>query len=440
MKSVWSESTKLPRFERLETDVKTDALVIGGGMAGLLCAHMLRRSGVSCILVEAEKICSGITKNTTAKITSQHGLVFTGMLKRFGAERTKLYLDANEEAIAEYKRLCWDIDCGFEEKDSFVYSRDDIDILEKEIEALAKSGFKAELAQKLPLPFKTAGAVKFSGQAQFNPLKFAAAISQGLKIYEDTRVTELAGNTAITERGRIQAGCVVVATHFPFINKHGSYFLKMYQDRSYVLALKDDSETYGRPSDRLNVDGMYMDENKKGLSFRNYEDLLLIGGGSHRTGKQGSAWDELERFARHAYPNAKTVARWAAQDCMTLDDVPYIGRYSRRTENFYVASGFNKWGMSSSMVAARILADMISGKENLYAKAFSPSRSMLRPQLAINAAEATVNLLTPTKPRCPHMGCALKLNMKEHTWDCPCHGSRFTEDGKLIDNPSTHDM
>ena len=184
---------------------------------------------------------------------------------------------------------------------------------------------------------------------------------------------------------------------------------------------------------------MYVDEDKKGMSFRNYGDLLLLGGGGHRTGKRGGNWRELEGFAKRNYPDSKVVARWAAQDCMTLDDIPYIGQYSKGTPELYVATGFNKWGITSSMVAADILCDLVRGKKNDFAEIFSPSRSILRPQLAINTVEALIGLLTPTAPRCPHMGCALKYNPDEHSWDCSCHGSRFTESGELIDNPSTDD-
>ena len=221
-----------------------------------------------------------------------------------------------------------------------------------------------------------------------------------------------------------------MATHFPFLNRHGSYFLKMYQHRSYVLALEH----------AANVGGMYVDEAAEGLSFRNAQGMLLLGGGSHRTGKQGGGWRELEAFAKRHYPRAHIRYRWAAQDCMTLDGVPYIGPYSARTENLYVATGFNKWGMTSAMAAAMLLTDMVQGKRPDDAPVFSPSRSMLRPQLALNALEAAASLLTPTAPRCPHMGCALKWNSQEHTWDCPCHGSRFTKKGKCIDNPATGDL
>ncbi|MBQ4637699.1 MAG: FAD-dependent oxidoreductase, partial [Clostridia bacterium] len=162
-------------------------------------------------------------------------------------------------------------------------------------------------------------------------------------------------------------------------------------------------------------------------------------GGSHRTGKQGGSFNELERFSKQHYPNAAIAARWATQDCMTLDGIPYIGQYSKSTPDLYAATGFNKWGMTSAMAAADILSDMVQGKQNICASVFDPSRSVFHPQLLINAKETTLSLITPTAPRCPHMGCALKYNKAEHSWDCPCHGSRFTKDGRLIDNPSTDD-
>lgn len=168
-------------------------------------------------------------------------------------------------------------------------------------------------------------------------------------------------------------------------------------------------------------------------------DVLIIGGGGHRTGKQGGCWQELENFAKIYYKNAEIVSKWATQDCMTLDDVPYIGQYSKSTPGIYVASGFNKWGMTNAMVAADILCRLVGDESSPYDDVFSPSRSIFRPQLAVNAFEAITNLLTPTMPRCPHLGCALKYNKVEHSWDCPCHGSRFAEDGSLIDNPATAD-
>lgn len=429
MDSIWSQTARLPTFNPLRSDLKTDVLIIGGGMAGLLCAYKLTRAGVDCALAEAKSICGGITKNTTAKITSQHGLIYDKLIREFGVERARLYLEANQAALEEYRSLCRGADCDFEEKDAFVYSTDSRKKLERELKALDRLGFDAEFVEHVPLPLATVGAVKFKGQAQFHPLKFIAAIAGDLKIFEQTKVLELGPGKAVTGGGTISADKIIVATHFPLLNKHGGYFLKLYQHRSYVLALKHAPD----------VHGMYLDENERGLSFRNAGDLLLLGGGGHRTGRRGGCWKELEQFAARRCPNARETTRWAAQDCMTLDGVPYVGPYSKHTTGLYVAAGFNKWGMTSSMAAATVLTDLILGRNHPCAELFSPARTMLRPQLALNGLESVLGLLTPTVPRCPHMGCALKYNAAEDSWDCPCHGSRFGEDGTLIDNPAADD-
>lgn len=429
MTSIW-QNAKMPHFPPLRGEIHTDVLVIGGGMAGLLCAYKLQQAGVSCAVAEAKTIAGGITQNTTAKITSQHGLIYRQLTDRFGLERARLYLEANEQALAAYRTLCRDIDCDFSEQDNFIYSVTDRKKLEAELDALEAMHHPAAFAENLPLPFPTVGAVKFSHQAQFHPLKFLAAISEDLNIYENTPVRQLKPGAAVTNHGKIFAGAIIVATHFPFLNKHGSYFLKLYQQRSYVLALEN------APA----LEGMYLDEQENGLSFRSHNGALILGGGGHRTGKTGGGWQELERFSQAHYPGANITHRWATQDCMSLDGVPYIGPYSARTRNLYVATGFNKWGMTTSMAAAQLLTDLITGKENPYAELFSPSRSIAHPQLGINAMESAKNLLSFSPKRCPHMGCALKWNPQEHSWDCPCHGSRFTEDGKLIDNPATGNL
>ena len=430
MKSLWEQTAELNHFDCLDGDIKTDVLIIGGGMAGLLCAYQLHQAGVPYVLAEAATLCSGVTKNTTAKLTIQHGLIYHKLITRFGVERARGYLAAQEEALGRYHTLCRHLDCDYEEQDSYVYARDNLRNIGRELDALHRLGFPGEFSSQLPLPFPVAGGVKFPHQAQFHPLKFAAAISQGLHIYEHTMVKELIGRTAITNHGRIHAKHIVVTTHFPFINRHGSYFIKLYQHRSYVLALEHAPDLHG----------MYVDQTQTGLSFRNYGGMLLVGGGGHRTGKQGGNWRELRQFVKKSYPDATERYHWAAQDCMSLDNLPYIGPYWSNTSDVYVATGFNKWGMTNSMVAATLLCDLVQDKQNPYAEVFSPVRSIFRPQLAVNALESTINLLTPSTRHCPHLGCALKWNAAEHTWDCPCHGSRFTRDGKLIDNPATKDL
>lgn len=430
MRSIWNENVDRPDFPTLKKDMKTDVLIIGGGIAGILTAYFLQEKGVPYILAEKDKICGGTTGNTTAKITFQHGLIYNKIVRGSGLKNAETYLRANQTAFEKYAELCKNIDCDYEIKNNYVYSADDRQKLEDEMNALSKIGYNAVLADNLPLPIKTAGAVCFKDQAQFHPLKFLFSIAKDLKIYEHTFVREMIGTMAVTNHGKINADKVIVATHFPFINKHGSYFVKLYQHRSYVIALEN----------AQNVDGMYVDECKTGFSFRNYGNLLLLGGGGHRTGKQGGNWNELRKFAKKYYPDSTEKYFWAAQDCISLDSIPYVGRYSKSTPNLYTASGFNKWGMTGAMLSAMLLSDMVCGVRNDYEEAFSPSRNIIKPQLFINGFEAAKNLLTPSKKRCPHLGCALKWNPAEHSWDCACHGSRFAENGKVLDNPANGDL
>ena len=406
-KSVWTDSIEIPQFDSLNGDRKTDVLIIGGGLCGVLCAYFLQQAGIDYILVEGDRIAEGITKNTTAKITFLHGLIYSKLINSVGREQAQMYLSANKAALQEYEKMCGSIDCDFEKKSAYTYSMKDRQKIENEVRALHRLGINAEFTDDLKLPFKTAGAVRVDNQAQFNPLKFIAEISKELHIYEKTFIRDITPHTAIAD--------------------NGNYYLKLYQHRSYAAAFENAQE----------MEGMYVDEYNKGMSFRSYKNLLFIGGGGHRTGKKGGNWNEIYDFAKRYYPDSTEKYSWAAQDCMSLDKIPYIGLYSKRTPDLYVASGFNKWGITSSMAAAMILTDMVRGKKSEFAEVFSPQRSILKPQLAVNGFEAVMNLLTPTPKRCPHLGCALKWNRAEHTWDCPCHGSRFEESGKLIDNPST---
>lgn len=428
--SLWTNITQKPNFPSLDGDISTDVLIIGGGLAGILCAYKLHQAGIDYTLIESKEICSGITKNTTAKVTVQHGLIYDKIIKQYGVSAAKKYYYANSEALKEYENLCQDLGCSFEKKNAFVYSLTDPKALQDELNAYNTIDASGELTLDSTLPFEIIGAIKLENQGQINPLEFLYKLSQNLNIKENTKLINLLPKSAETNKGKIHFKKAIFTTHFPLLNKHGFYFLKLYQHRSYVLALENAQE----------IDGMYIDADIQGLSFRNYNDLLLLGGGSHRTGKTGGSYSELLEFAKKYYPNAKIVSQFATQDCMTLDGIPYIGQYSKNTPDLFVATGFNKWGFTNSFAAAQILCDEIRGAKNKYADVFSPSRKILHPQLAINSFEAIKNILTPTTPRCPHLGCALKYNKTEHTWDCTCHGSRFTESGALIDSPATDDI
>ena len=476
MKSVWSESCKFRKREALNKDIKTDVLVIGAGIAGILTAYMLKQKGRDVVLIDAAEIASGNTKNTTAKITSQHDLIYSKLIAEFGEEKARQYAKANELAIKKYKEIIEykRIECDFEEKPAYVYSLNEVDVLKEEVEAAKNLGIDAEFVQEVNLPFKIKGAVKFNNQAQFNPLKFLRGISNELVIYENTRALEIKENLVVTSGGNITANNIVVATHYPIMNAPGYYFMKMHQERSYVLALENTSE----------IDGMYIDLNKEGYSFRTYNNLLLLGGISHRTGEneEGGSYDELRKVVKKLYPKAKEKYYWSAQDCMTIDGIPYIGRYSNETPNIYVATGFNKWGMTSSMVSAMIISDMILEKENDFSEIFSPRRfdlSLSINNIANDLIETAKNFIAQkvyipsseiehiknghggiieyngekvgvykdkegkeffVSTKCTHLGCQLSWNADELTWDCPCHGSRFDYKGRLIGSPATKDL
>ncbi len=476
MKSIWSDNCNISKRQDLNENINTDVVVIGAGMAGILTAYMLKQRGFQVIILEANEIASGMTKNTTAKITAQHNLIYDKLITDFGEEKAKQYAIANTLAVDNYRELIEqeNIKCHFRNKSAFVYTLDDMTKIQKEIEAAKQLGINARLAVNTPLPFEIKGAVEFENQAQFNPLEFIKAITKDLVIYENTMVQTIEDNVVITNKGKVLAKSIVMATHYPFINAPGYYFMRMHQQRSYVVAFENAAQ----------LDGMYIDADENGFSFRNYEDLLLIGGAGHRTGENqtGGCYETLRKHGLKWYPNANERYFWSAQDCMTLDGVPYIGQYSNTTPNLYVATGFNKWGMTSSMVSAMIISDMISEKQNVFSEIFSSQRfnvSASAKNLIKDGTKAVSGLMTQAflipkeklvelpnshggiveyngqkvgvykdeegktfmvSTKCPHLGCQLEWNPDELSWDCPCHGSRFDYKGNIIDNPSIHGL
>lgn len=428
-KTVWTEGCSRKEFPSLDGDRRCGVLIVGGGMAGILAAHFLKEAGVDCLVAEGKHIASGTTGFSTAFISAQHEILYSKLLKSKD-EKARMFLKANLWAVEKYRKMSKDIDCDFEDRDSYVYSLTDTQKIEEELRALDMLGYKAEIAGKLPLPLHIKGAYKFWKQAQFNPLKFIYALADNLDIVENTYVREIKKGVAYTDKGNITADKIIIATHFPFINTSGFYFVKMYQQRSYVLAL-DNAPDYN---------GLFIDQEMCGMYFRNYKNYLLVGGGDHKTGKKGGSFEQLRYFANEHYPDSVEKYRWATQDCIPLDDMPYIGRYSKSLEDVYVATGFNEWGMTGSMIAARVLCELITDKESEFASTFDPCRSPINGQLFCNLGSTILNLIDPTPKRCSHLGCGLKWNPSENSWDCPCHGSRYDEDGKLLDNPAMKDV
>lgn len=472
MESIWSEEVTIPPRKEMIGGLNTQVAVIGAGMAGLLTAFFLTRRGYDVIVLEAERIAGGQTKHTTAKITGQHGLIYDKLIRNCGMEKAGLYAEANESAIREYQKIIEEknIECDFQRLPSFLYSEKHAEPLMAEADAAAALGIKAYFTRKNKLPFPTAGAVCFEDQAQFHPLKFIRAIGEGLTVYENSRVISVKQHVIYTERGTVTAENIVFATHYPFINAPGFYFIRQHQERSYVLAL----------SNAEKLDGMYYGIDKEALSFRNSGDILLLGGGAHRTGenREGGSYEMLRKKAEKLYPNAEEIAHWSAQDCMPHDEIPFIGKYSKFRPYWYVATGFKKWGMTSSMISAMLISDLIQGKENKYAELFKPQRFYCRASmknLMKDIGKSTKGLVKGSfhfpfssveklpeghggivrkglkrygvykdeqgiihqiSAKCPHMGCELEWNPDELSWDCPCHGSRYDYDGKLLDNPA----
>lgn len=476
MESIWTRTASLPSFSALEGTFKTDIAVIGGGLAGILTADLLRQEGADVIVLEAGRIGSGQTGGTTAKLTAQHGLKYSRLNKDLGLEAAQQYAWANLGAVERLRRLVRErnIDCDFTDCTAFLYTAGAPGTLQEEYDVCHAMGMDVFLTQDTELPF-SAAALGLRKQARFHPLKLLAALAEGLTVYEHSRVLEVEGHQIKTDRGAVTAEKVIFTCHFPFLNVPGYYFARQHQERSYVLALEGAAD----------LRDFYLGVDEDGLSFRSWGNYLLLGGGGHRTGdnRQGEKYELLRQAARRYWPECRVAATWSAQDCMPMDGVPYIGQYADSRPDWLVATGFQKWGMSSSVVAAEILSSLALGREPMADGAvFSPQRfraGASARQLAEDAACSIRGLgrrvlepgrvsveelpaghggvvdvdgekmgvyrdedgeLFAVPVKCPHLGCQLEWNPDEKSWDCPCHGSRFDYQGKLLEGPAQTDL
>lgn len=461
--SIWQKTVEESRkFRTLEQNLETDVCVIGGGVTGISVAYYLSRAGKKVVLLEKDRIASKTTGGTTGKITSQHHLFYDYLIQSQGKDFAKQYLKANEEAIEEIEKIikAEEIDCDFQRKSAFVWTKKmgDVQRIYDEIDAVKSLGKEAKFTDEIEVLGKIEGAIEVKDQAQFHPIKYVnglakCVLANGTEIFENTKVVAYEKNEAgfvvtCEANGNIRkvtANYVVVATRYPIFNVPGFYFLKMYQELEYGMALKTD----------MRLKGMYVSYEVPSISFRDYEKngqnyILLVGNG-HKTGEktENNGFEVLENFAQTYFPKAEIVARWNVEDTVGLDKIPYIGVYSEVRENMFVATGFKKWGMTSSNVAANLIADKILGRKNPYEEIFNSTRFELiknREEMKNMLKEAGESILMPRikgekgKKYCAHLGCEVKWNDVTKTWDCPCHGSRYESDGKLIDGPSVHDL
>ncbi len=491
MNSLWLDDTKkIEKQNPLSNDIKTDVCIIGAGIFGLTCAYYLSNLGFQVTVLEKNNIGEKTTGHTTAKITSQHGLFYSYLINSYGKKFASNYLEANENAIQNIKEIIdtEKIKCDFEYQNNYVYTtkKSELRAIKKEISSVESLGFPCEFVTKTGLPFEIEGAICFKHQAQFHPLKYLTGlcnsiISHSGKIYTHTTVTNLEKNinssyNIFANNCSVTAKFVIVACHYPFINFPGFYFTKMYQSTSYIIAMDPKKSLF---------DGMYINFTNPIFSYRkvkiNGKELLLVGGGDHKTGIPSSYQDTyglLEQEAKKFYPEGEVLYRWNTEDCISLDKIPYIGNYSIAMPNVFVGTGFKKWGMTSSNVAANIIVDKICGKENKYEYIFRASRlkpiknrdelkniflqssnsllfdKLKRANLAfekiqnnsggiievnnqkVGIYKSLNGKIYAVKPICTHLGCLLSWNDIDKTWDCPCHGSRFDFTGKNLYNPA----
>ena len=493
MESLWIETTKNKiNLKSLEGDEETEICVIGGGLFGLTTAYYLTKCGKKVIVLEKGEIGSKVSGNTTGKITSQHDLFYAHLIDDYGEEYAKKYLEANEKAIENIKQIIKEeqIDCDFNVQKSYVYTTKEDEVLEiqKEVAVVNKLGKDAKFVNKIDLPIKIKGAIEFEGQAQFHPRKYMLGLANSIekqnKIYQYTTVTDVEKNgekyKVYTDKGSVEAKYIVMASHFPIINMPGFYFVKMYQSTSYLIAVETKSQL---------PQGMYINVKEPMYSFRtanyNGKKILLIGGVGNKTGEpieDNSHYKKLEKKAREMYPDCKILYRWNTRDCISLDKIPYIGEFSNLMKNVYVGTGFKKWGMTSTNVAANIVTDKIMGNKNKYEEIFTATRMKpIKNRWEVeNILKQTVNSIAlnkfkiepysieqikndnaaiieingdnigvykdakgevyAVKPNCSHLGCLLSWNNLDKTWDCPCHGSRFDYMGRNIYEPAIKNL
>jgi len=493
MSSLWIETTKNGlNLKPLEGDEETEICVIGAGLFGLTTAYYLTLLGKKVTVVEKGDFGEKVSGNTTGKITSQHGLFYDHLIKDYGEEYARKYLEANEEGIKNIKDIIEKekIECDFSERKAYVYAlkQDEVQDIEKEVEAVKKIGKDAKLVTETDLPFKVKAAIEFDGQAQFHARKYMIGLAKSIlrenKIYNFTTVTDVKKEgeifTVFTDRGNINAKYVVLATHYPIINAPGFHFLKMYQSTSYIIAIETESKL---------PQGMYINEKPPIYSFRtatyNDKDILLIGGSDHKTGEpipDNSKYEDLEKKAKGWYPDCKVLFKWNTRDCISLDKIPYIGEFSNLMSNMYIGTGFKKWGMAFSNIAAKIVTDKIMGKQNKYEETFTATR--LKPiknrwevknmvkesveSIALNKFKIESHSIDEIEndnggivkidddnvgvykdkdgkiyvvnPVCTHLGCLLSWNNLDKTWDCPCHGSRFDYMGRNLYEPAIKNL
>lgn len=417
MKETLWQKVQLDKYDKLEEDLETDVLVIGGGICGILCAYQLSKK-YNVVLVEKNQIASGRTARTTAVITALQDIYYKDLIKRKGKIKAKLYLEANVKAIEEYQTLAEQYDFDFERVSSYKYFKNNEILMKQEYQAITDLGYPVKISDHY--------ALEFEQQAQMNPLLLISCLLPHFKVYEHTEVFDINNQVAYTKEHYIKAKHIIVTTGYPFLKIKGLYPLKLTQKKSYV-AVVDQIEA----KENFNSIGCFAGD----LYFRTYKDKLILGGNDQKTGSYVMGFKPLLQYIEKYYPTHPISYQWVNQDCVSADGLPYIGSYFKH-QNVYVATGFNLWGMTGSMIASKLLFDLVERNKNKYEKLFTPQRRSPILPITKNILTAGFNLLLPKK-RCTHLGCALFFNEEEQVYECPCHGTKYTKNGEVIFNPAS---
>lgn len=492
--SVWVDTAPAPRLHpQLDGDVRADVAVIGGGIVGITTALLLAEAGASVVLLEAGQLAGGTSGFTTAKVSSQHGLIYDALRSKHGADTARRYGEANEAALAWIAaRVARDgIACDFRRQPSYAYvtSASDRRTVEQEAEAAIEAGLPASLVSETPLPFPVEAAVRFERQAEFHPRKYLFALAEQLAAIDGARIFERSHAVEVGARegrrvvkgpgGRVLAERVIVATHYPFLDRSLA-FARLHPTRSYAITCR----VAGALPEGMHISGDSPTRSIRAVPTADGEELLLVGGEGHKTGTESDTelrYERLEAFAREHWDVQAVEHRWSAQDPTTLDLLPYVGPILPREDAVLMATGFAKWGMTNGTAAALLLADLALGREAMWADLFDPNRLTLRQSLPrlvkenaqvairfvgdrlrhgerrgieslrpgegaildhdgtqIAAARDADGTLHAVSARCTHLGCLVAWNGAERSWDCPCHGSRFGVDGTVLEGPAVH--